>query len=79
MKIISILAVLVFGTVLCIIEIPKMLQQGLYKELGAFSVFLVIGIVCSILKTLDVQLPNPSDFIAWVYSPFQNVIKVLLK
>lgn len=79
MTLISILAVLVFGTVLSIIEIPKMLHQRLYRELGAFSVFLVIGILCSILKTLDIELPNPSDFIAWIYSPLQNVIKVLLK
>ena len=37
MAIVSILAVLVFSTVLCITEIPKMLKERLYRELWTFS------------------------------------------
>lgn len=79
MVIVSILVVLVFSTVLCRIEIPKMLQDKLYKELVTFSILLGLGTVLAILKSLDVEIPNPADFIAWIYSPVTDVLKVLLK
>jgi len=79
MAIVSIFAVLVFSTVLCFIEIPKMLQGKLYRELWTFSILLGLGTVLAILKSLDVDIPNPSDLIAWVYSPFAGVMKGLLK
>ena len=79
MAIVSILAVLIFSTVLCIIEIPKMLKGKLYRELWTFSILLSLGTVLAILKSLNVEIPNPSDWIAWVYSPFKEVMKSLLK
>lgn len=79
MALLSILAVVVFSTVLCLIEIPKMLQAKQYRELWVFSILLVLGTVLVILKSLDANIPNPSDFIAWVYSPLAGVMKSLLK
>lgn len=79
MAVVSILAVLAFSTVLCIVEIPKMLKQKLYREVWTFSILLVLGTVLAILKSLNVEIPNPSDFIAWVYSPLTEVMKSLLK
>ena len=79
MAIVSILAVLVFSTVLCIIEIPKMQKEKLHRELWTFSILLGLGTVLAILESLEVEIPNPSDFIAWVYSPFTEVMKGLLK
>lgn len=79
MVIVSIIAVLAFSTILCIIEIPKMQKQKLYRELYTFVVLLGLGTVLAILKSLNVEIPNPSDFIKWIYSPFTEVIKSLLK
>lgn len=79
MALVSILATLVFSTVLCILEIPKMLNQKLYRELGTFTVLLGIGITLAILKSLDMKIPNPSDFVAWVYSPLTDIMKSFLK
>ena len=77
MAIVSILMVLAFSTVLCIVEIPKMLQGKLFKELWMFLILLVSGTVLAILKSLDVELPNPSDLVAWIYSPLKEIIKSL--
>ncbi len=77
MAIVSILAVLAFGTVLCIIEIPKMLKDKLYKELCVFVVLLGLGTVIAILRSFNVEIPNPSDLIMWMYSPFADMIKEL--
>jgi len=79
MAIIAILAVITFSTVLCIIEIPKMLKEKLFRELWTFIVLLASGSVLGILKSLNVQIPNPSDLIAWVYSPFSDVMKAMMK
>jgi hypothetical protein len=79
MAIVSILSVLAFSTVLCIVEIPKMLKEKQYRELSTFSILLGLGTVLAILKSLDVEIPNPSDWVAWVYSPVKEVMKNLLK
>jgi hypothetical protein len=79
MGIVAILAVLAFSAVLCIAEVPKMLKGKLYRELWTFSVLLGLGMVLAVLKSLDVEIPNPSDWIAWVYSPVKGVMKSLLK
>ncbi|ADK16930.1 hypothetical protein [Clostridium ljungdahlii] len=79
MLIVSILSVLIFSTILCIVEIPKMLKENLHRELWTFSILLGLGTVLAILKSLNVDIPNPSDFIAWVYSPLTNIVKNLLE
>lgn len=79
MVVVAILAVLGFGAVISFIEIPKMLSRKLYKELAAFCILLVTGMTLSILKSLNVKIPNPSDLVAWVYSPLKEVMKSMLK
>lgn len=79
MAIIVILLVLTFSTVLCFIEIPKMLQNKLYKELCTFSILLALGTILAILKSLDVTITNPSDWVARVYSPISDLLKVILE
>ena len=79
MNIVSIIAVIAFDVIVCIIEVPKMLTGKLIKELVTFSVLLLLGTVMAVLKSLDVQLPNPSDFVAWVFSPVKGIMQSLLK
>lgn len=74
-----IIAVFAFSTVLCMTEIPKMLKKRQYRELWLFSVLLALGTTLAILKSLDVRIPNPSDFAAWIYSPLSEVMKSLQK
>lgn len=79
MAVVTIIAVFLFDTILCIIEIPKMLQQKLIKELVTFSVLLLYGTIIGVMKSLDLKVPNPSDLLAWVYSPVSDLMKSLLK
>lgn len=79
MVIVLILSVVVLNTILWKIETPKMLKENLYREMWTFSILLGIGTILTILKILDVDVPNPSDWIAWVYSPFKNIMQSLLK
>ena len=79
MAVVSILLVLAFGTVLCFYEIPQMLKSRCYKELWTFSILLALGVVLAVLKSLNVTISNPSDWIAWVYSPVSDLMRELLK
>ncbi len=79
MAAVTIITVLVFDTILCFVEIPKMLQQKLIKELVTFSVLLLFGTIIAVLKSLDLKVPNPSDLLAWVYSPVSDLMNSLLK
>ena len=79
MAVVSIFAVLAFDTILCFIEIPKMLNQKLFKELITFSVLLLIGTVMAVMKSLNIDVPNPSDFLIWVFSPFSDLMKYMVQ
>lgn len=79
MPIISVLAVLVFSAALCIVEIPGMLKQKLYRELWIFGILLVTGTVLATLKSFDVKIPNPSDLTAWIYSPLAEIMKSIIR
>ena len=58
-----------------LIEIPKMLKLKLYREFGVFLVILLTGTFIMIMNKLDIRIPNPSDFIAWLYSPLKGFMK----
>lgn len=79
MNIVTILAVLIFATVLSFIEVPKMLKSKSYREFWSFSILLALGVTLVILKSLGVQLSNPSDWVAWVFSPASDLIKPIYK
>lgn len=79
MSILGILAVLAFSAILSIIEIPKMLKSKLYKELLSFSLLLACGTILGVLKSLNINIPNPSDLVAWIYSPLSGAMKSFFK
>ncbi len=75
MGIFSVVLVMAFSIVLCIVEIPKMYKEKLYRELAAFSVLLCCGVILAVLKCLNIDIPNPLDFIAIIYSPITSLMK----
>ena len=66
MAVFSIGAVLVFAGVLCLIEVPKLVQKGWYRELWVFSILLGIGVTLVFLISLGVMIPSPHDLIIWI-------------
>ncbi len=79
MAVLSVLAVLAFDIAVCAVEVPKLLGRRQIKELVTFSVLLLLGTVLAVLKSLNIEIPNPSDFLAWVFSPVSGVMKFLSK
>lgn len=79
MVLIGILLVLAFASFAMFIVVPNLLQTKSFKELWVFSLLLALGVILSILKLLEVNIGNPSDLLAWIYSPLGGMMKSLLK
>ncbi|EPR07709.1 hypothetical protein L323_19460 [Ruminiclostridium papyrosolvens C7] len=75
MPIVSIILVLTFSTILCFFEIPQMVNSKSYRDLWAFCILLALGVIMAILRSLNVKISNPSDWVAWVFSPFSDLLK----
>lgn len=75
MKILFIFLLLAFSIVVCIKYIPQMLSNKYYKDLTTFSILLVLGTTMAIFRIFDVSIPNPSDWLKWVYSPVADFFR----
>lgn len=78
MAVIYIISVLAFSAVICYVEIPPLLKSKSYKLLLTFSILLALGVILVILKCLNFAIANPSDWVAWVFSPVSNFLKAFL-
>ncbi len=78
MAIVVIILVLAFSTILCFSEIPQIIKSKSYRDLWAFCILLALGVILVILKSLSVKISTPSDWIAWAFSPFSDILKNLL-
>ena len=79
MSIILIIFIIAFSVILCVIEIPKMVKTKLHRELVAFCIILFLGDVIAVLKSLNIDIPNPADLIATIYSPITKLMKDILE
>lgn len=73
------IAVLILSTCLGFTEIPGMKKRKQIKELWIYSILLGLFTILAVLKCLGVKIPNPSDFVAWIYSPLTNITKAITK
>ena len=60
-------------------EIPQLKKQKQMRELWMFSILLFIGFSSIILNTMNAPIPNPLDFISFVFQPMSSFLFQLLK
>ncbi|KQX45982.1 hypothetical protein ASD40_19345 [Paenibacillus sp. Root444D2] len=75
----NIAAILSITTVIAILEIPSLLKKRKYKEFVIVCCLLLLGTVLSIAQSLHMKVPNPLDFITFVFQPFSKLILRLLQ
>ena len=73
------LGILVVVGIIMVIEIPILIQKKWKKELWVFISLMVFSTGLSIAKSFNVNLPNPLDWITFVYQPFSNLMMKWLK
>lgn len=64
--------------VIIAIDAPVLIKKRMWRELAAFSVLLIIGMVYSYGQVLDLPLPNPTDYITAIFKPVSQYLEKLL-
>lgn len=72
------MSILAIAFVICVIEVPLLWKAKQKKELGVFSLLLLMGVILNILLAFHVQIPNPYDWISAVYKPMNDTIMEFL-
>ncbi|NPV71553.1 MAG: hypothetical protein HPY55_13090 [Firmicutes bacterium] len=56
-------------------EVPGLVKKKMWRELAAFSIYLLIGMALSIPQALGVRLPNPTKAIEALFRPLSELLK----
>lgn len=75
----TIAAILLASTAIALLEIPALIKKRLHKEFVIICCLLLLGTMLSIAQSLHMKLPNPLDFITFVFQPFSKFLLGLLK
>lgn len=75
----AIIGIIAVAAVIAYLEVPPLLKKNWKKELGVFVFLLLFGTGLSIAQALDVDIPNPMDWISMVYKPMSDGIDQVLK
>ncbi|GLB62117.1 hypothetical protein [Cytobacillus sp. NCCP-133] len=75
----AIAGILLVTIMIMVLEVPPLLKKRQKKELGVFSLLLLSGSWLSIAKGLDLNIPNPFDWIAAIFKPLSDLIMTLLR
>ncbi len=70
---IALLFLLFIGIIL--LEVPGLVKKKMWRELVAFSVYLLAGMALSIPQVLGIKLPNPTRVIETVFKPLSELLK----
>lgn len=60
------------------LEIPSLLKKGYRREVRAFLILLLLAAVLSIAKSLQIDMPNPIDWLLKLFSPLYKMVEQLL-
>ncbi|MDU0204097.1 MULTISPECIES: hypothetical protein [Paenibacillus] len=74
-----IVTVLIIATLAGLIELPQLMRKQQIPEIWVFSSLLFIGSVLCVLQFERVKLPNPLEWITYVYQPVSRFVFGILK
>jgi hypothetical protein len=75
----EIVGVLAVCLAIIMIEVPPMRKKGQKKELGLFSVLILIGAGLGIGASLHLPIPNPLDGLSYIFKPSSDIIFGMLE
>ncbi|MDA8212372.1 MAG: hypothetical protein M0021_10930 [Clostridia bacterium] len=61
--------------IIILIDVPRLVKGRMWRELAAFSVFLLIGMALAIPQTLGKKVPNPNTLIEAIFKPAVEWLK----
>lgn len=74
-----VLGILTAAILIALYEVPSLIKNKLTKELWVFFILLVFGVVLSIINSLNINIPNPADWLTVIYKPVSKLILDIFK
>jgi hypothetical protein len=72
-------SVVIAATVIALLEVPSLIEQKLSKELWIFTGLLLFASSIGIMQGLKLEIPNPFDWLTYIFSPMTKLIQKFLK
>lgn len=61
---------ILFFFFIILLEVPGLVKKKMWRELTAFSIFLLLGMALSIPQVLGFPVPNPGKPMEILFKPF---------
>lgn len=74
----AIAGILLIAILIIVLEVPPLWKKKQKRELWVYSLLLLFGVGLSIAESLDLNIPNPLDWIAIIYKPLSDLVMSLL-
>ncbi|PYI54947.1 hypothetical protein [Paenibacillus flagellatus] len=68
------LAILLIAAAIAAFELPSLWRNELKKDAAFFAFLLLFGTGLSMAQAMQADIPNPLDWIAYVYKPLSDWI-----
>ncbi|KKI89635.1 hypothetical protein WQ54_25115 [Bacillus sp. SA1-12] len=75
----AMIGILVAGILIVLYEVPSLMKKKSKKELFVFIFLFCVGEGLFILLSLEIKIPNPLDFIAFVFNPLSQFLEWIIK
>jgi len=75
----SILGILSLAIGIILYEVPSLLTKNFKKEIWVFSILLIFGVILSIIESMNIEIPNPLEWLTIIYKPFTDFILDILQ
>ncbi|MDA8210337.1 MAG: hypothetical protein M0021_00415 [Clostridia bacterium] len=56
------------------LEVPKLVQGKMWRELAVYSALMFLGMFLSYAKVLRIKIPNPDEWIRHLYKPLSEAV-----
>ncbi|MBY0083872.1 hypothetical protein [Brevibacillus brevis] len=70
----TVILILLISLLMALFEVPYLRRNAMKKEMLVFFILLVVGTGLGIAESLKANIPNPLDWITFVYKPFSDFI-----
>lgn len=70
----TVLLVIAFLLIIAL-EVPGLVKKKAWRELAAFSFFLLLGFALSLIQVLGFRAPNPNNAIEALFKPLSEWLR----
>ncbi|MFF2890318.1 hypothetical protein [Paenibacillus sp. NPDC057967] len=66
--------ILTTAVIIAMLELPGLWKKRQVKEIWLFSILLLLGTGVGIAESLHIPLPNPLDWVSYIYRPIGQLL-----